>query len=368
MVVSLKKRWGGNMKSFKPTRNIGAGWLYFYIHLVTEVICFYCLSIQMGDSIHLWIFPFIYDTLAFVPQSIIGYISDKFPKLPMGLIGIGFLATAGLSFWLGFLPGKYTALVVLCLGNGLVHINGAEVTLRCSQGKLSHSALFVAGGSFGVITGKLLASIGLPPLTVIGLILTGIPFVMLAEYYRKDADKTKNACQHFNYASKNLPAMLVIGLAVLVVAVRGYMGYGIPTSWNKTMLQTVLLYVSMGVGKGLGGLIADCFGAKKTAMLSASLALPFLFFGDNLMVVSLIGVLLFSMTMSITLGILVSVLPKAPGLAFGFTTIGLFMGTAPIFFFRFSSPLSNCIIIGALTLLCLVALQIIMRKDEKTNE
>ena len=45
------------------------------------------------------------------------------------------------------------------------------------------------------------------------------------------------------------------------------------------------------------------------------------------MIVSLIGVAMFSMTMSITLAILVSVLKKKPGLAFGLTTIGLWLIT-----------------------------------------
>ena len=143
------------------------------------------------------------------------------------------------------------------------------------------------------------------------------------------------------------------------------MGYGIPTSWNKTVIQTVMLYVTMGTGKLAGGIFADMFGVKKTALISATAALPFLLLGDNLMSVSLIGVMLFSMTMSITLAILVSALKRAPGLAFGLTTIGLFLGTAPIFFFKFTSAKANCIVIAILTVLCLAAMQIIIRKDEK---
>ncbi len=358
----------GGTKKLKPAENIGAGWLYFYVHFVTEVICFYCLEKQIGDSVFLWIFPFIYDALAFVPQSIIGYISDKFPKIQMGTIGIAMMAAAGLAFWLGFLPGKYTALIILCIGNACVHVNGAEVTLRCSDGKLSHSAIFVAGGSFGVITGRLLAKSVIPYWAIIILVLTGIPFVMLAEYYRKSADKSENPCKKFNYANEKIPAAAVIFLAVLIVAVRGYMGYGIPTSWNKTVFQSVMLYVAMGVGKAAGGILADRFGVKKTAMVSAAAALPFLFLGDNLMLVSLIGVMFFSMTMSITLALLVSVLQKTPGLAFGFTTIGLFLGTAPIFFFKFTTTLSNCIVIAILTVVCLAAMQLVIRKDVKAHE
>ncbi len=359
------------MKKPRFLPGAASGWLYFYVHFVTEVICFYCLSRETGDSVYLWVFALIYDALAFVPQSIIGYLNDKFPKINFGIIGILLMAFAGLDFGFGILPGKYTALITLCLGNAAVHISGAETTLRISRGKLSPSAIFVSGGSFGVISGKLLATTFVPYWAVSLLVLTAVPFIILADMFRKEAQELNNtdasSCAGFRYTSDKLPAMLVLLLAVMVVAVRGYMGYGIPTSWNKTVIQNVMLYFAMGIGKASGGILADIFGVKRVAMLSAALALPFLLFGDKVMGVSLIGVMLFSMTMSITLALIVSVLPDTPGLAFGFTTIGLFIGTAPIFFFRFNSVLSNCIVISVLTVLCLVAMQIIIRKDEKRN-
>ena len=69
----------------------------------------------------------------------------------------------------------------------------------------------------------------------------------------------------------------------------------------------------------------------------------------------------FSMTMSITLGILVSCLKKTPGLAFGLTTIGLFLGTAPIFFFKITSTLVNIIMITILSLVCTFVLNYILK-------
>ena len=77
-----------------------------------------------------------------------------------------------------------------------------------------------------------------------------------------------------------------------------------------------------------------------------------LILGDNLMFISLIGVMFFSMTMSITLAILVSKLKKSPGLAFGLTTIGLFLGTAPIFFVKIISNTLNIIMIVVLSIMC----------------
>ena len=77
--------------------------------------------------------------------------------------------------------------------------------------------------------------------------------------------------------------------------------------------------------------------------------------------------MIFSMTMSITLALLVSVLKNAPGLAFGLTTIGLFLGTVPIFFFKFTTVTANCLLIAVLSAVCVAVLQIIIRKDENKH-
>ena len=133
--------------------NIGCGYLYFYIHFVTEVVCFYFLTYVTKSSNFIWLIPFVYDGLAFVPQAIIGRISDKFSKINFSIIGMVLMILAYIMYF-GFNLNIYVALVSLCIGNAFIHVNGAEVTLKASQGKLSHSSIFVAGGSFGVITGK----------------------------------------------------------------------------------------------------------------------------------------------------------------------------------------------------------------------
>ena len=335
------------------------GILYFYIHFIVEIVCFFYLTRVLNDSVLVWLIPFIYDGLAFVPQSMIGYISDKYPKINMGLIGVVLLVISYLIYGLTNLP-IFVSLVILSLGNAFLHISGAEDTLKTAEGKLSPAAIFVAGGSFGVITGKLLARTSINPLFLIILILTIIPFVLLSKtYLTKDRNTNK-----FNYVKDNLNSNFVILVAVLVVIVRGYMGYGIPTSWNKTVLQTVLLFCTMGIGKALGGILSDIFGIRKVAIISCLAAIPFLCFGDNNMFISLIGVMFFSMTMAITLGIIVSKLKKKPGLAFGLTTIGLFLGTAPIFFIKINM-MSNIIIIVVASIICAIALGYILKGDKK---
>lgn len=333
------------------------GYLYFYIHYVVEVVCFFYLSRVAGNSMIVWLIPFIYDGLAFVPQSIIGYVADKYPKINMGLIGVVLLVMSYLVY--GLLDVSiFISLVLLCLGNAFLHVAGAENTLKTAGGRLGPSAIFVAGGSFGVISGRLLAKSKIHPLLLIIPILSIIPFVLLANTY-----VTKNSsCKDFDYVRKDVKPGLVVLIALLVVIVRGYLGYGIPTSWNKTVLQNVIFFCTMGLGKALGGILSDKIGIRKVAIGSTLLAIPFLCCGDNLMLVSIIGVMFFSMTMSITLGILVSVLKKTPGLAFGITTIGLFLGTAPIFFIKLNMQI-NIILIIVISIICSIALGYVLKKD-----
>ena len=347
------------------TKNLSAGFLYFYVHFVTEVVCFFVLSRYVEDAPVAWLVSFTFDMLAFVPQGLFGYVSDKHRKVAFGVPGLALLGAAVLLQQ--FTAWTFVSLIVLCIGNAFTHVNGAEVTLRTANGSLSHSAVFVAGGSFGVVCGKLLASSGAPFWLVLVLAATAVPFAILAQMYLSDGAATYDAvpCRAFRYNNPRISKGLVILLATTVVIVRGYMAYGIPISWKKTTLQTVILFCFMGVGKALGGILADLFGVKKVALASIAVALPFLLFGDRHMFVSLIGVMFFSMTMSVTLAVLVSVLPRSPGLAFGFTTIGLFLGTVPVFFLKITSLAANCVMLAALTAVCLLCFAISIRKDER---
>ena len=335
--------------------------MYFYVHFIVEVACFYYLARVTNNSIVVWLIPLLYDSFAFVPQGLIGYITDKYPKLRIDLFGI-FILLFGYIVYLFTPLSVLYSLFLVCIGNAILHVTGAEVTLKTSNGKLSSPAIFVAGGSFGVITGKLLAKYNFSPYIIFPLILTMIPFTLLANTYYSKENEDKEV--KYDIASDKVNPIAVILLATFVVIVRGFMGYGIPTSWNKTVVQTIMLFSFMGIGKALGGILSDLFGAKKIGIFSTLVAIPFLAFGDNIMVISLIGVMFFSMTMAITLGTIASVLKRNPGLAFGFTTFGLFLGTAPIFFVTIPSTIVNIVLLSLMSVLCAIIFAFILKGRE----
>ena len=339
------------------------GFLYFSVHFLVEITSFYVLTSYI-DSPFVWLLMFIYDFMAFVPQGAFGFLRDMGIRINLALIGAALTSLSLVLMTFGL--NAFLIVAVVSVGNCLVHIHGAQLTLRTSPGRITPSALFVSGGSFGVITGKLLSSSGIAAPWVLALNILMIAPILVAEKL-KDPDGSDNLSR-YHFSNTKLNAAAVIALATFVVVVRSYMGYGIPTSWNKTVLQTVMLYCCMGVGKAMGGVLTDLIGIRKTALISTIGALPLLLFGAEVMPVSLIGIAFFSMTMAVTLAIIVSRLPRFPGLSFGFTTVGLFLGTAPVFFFRILSFWVNCIVISVLSVMCTVILFFICAKPVKNQK
>ena len=343
----------------KSSKNI-FGILYFFIHFIIEVTSFYIVSYYTSSSIA-WFIAFFYDFFAFVPQGVFGYLRDKGIKINFALIGVILSTLALLALY--FKLDAIIVILLISIGNCLIHIQGAEETLRSSKGKMAPSALFVAGGSFGLITGKLFGMYKVDVIFVILINLVMFILIYISNKYKNLIDD-KNL-KEYNFSNKKISSSTIILLAVFVVIIRSYMGYGIPTTWNKTLVQTVLLYCFMGVGKAMGGILIDKIGIRKTAIISTIGALPFLLFGNNIMFISLIGIMMFSMTMAITLGLIVSELQRYPGVAFGCTTVGLFLGSLPLFVFRINSFLITCIMITVLTIASLIILNLICRREVK---
>lgn len=322
---------------------ITRGVLYALVHFSLEVACFYFIFDRFGSHGYWVLFALLYDCLAFVPQAVFGALQDRFPRLDLGSCGAVMVITALV------LPFDIIGFLLICIGNALVHISGAHYTLCDVEGRLAPSGIFVGGGSFGVVIGQLLSG---TELVIIPLVLMALSVIIIC-FIRLRVPVSGRA-EGFYIADKNMPLWILILLMFTAVAVRAYIGYAIPIAWKKTALDSVILFFVMGIGKMLGGIFSDIIGAKRTAIFSLILSLPFMLFGNSNMLISVIGVGLFSMTMAITLGALVSRLPEAPGVAFGITTVGLFVGTAPAFFILPNGLLANQITVTVLTIAVII--------------
>ena len=330
------------------------GTKYFFVHACVEIVCFYSLRIHF-PTVMAGAIALVYDFFAFLPQGLIGDFIIKHRKIPYETVGHVLMAAGTLAILSSADALRFAGYILLAAGNAVLHECGAIATVAESEGKIFPSALFVAGGSFGVVIGQTMGTAGVSPYWLLLPLVLSEGLCLSAK-----ASVRKESYPEFHAVSPKVSAGLILLIAFIVTAVRSYIGYAIPISWNKALWQSFFLFFIMGAGKALGGFLADRIGVRKTAFIGTLAAIPFLLFGDQLMIVSCIGVFFFSMTMSITFAMCLSILKTNPGLAFGITTAGLFIGLLPAFFVQFGQ-LVNAVLITVFSVLCFVLLRISLR-------
>ncbi|MCR5330914.1 MAG: hypothetical protein K6E62_06970, partial [Lachnospiraceae bacterium] len=266
------------------------GFGYAFIHFSMEVLCFFFLYRVFGGTGWWWTIALVYDTVAFAGQVPVGAFCEKHPRFSPGVCGAVLLVTGALTGLAatgclrpgagnisavaeGATIGTLAAVaagagfVILSIGNAFLHISGALITLKVSQGRLGETGIFVGGGAFGVVTGRLLGS-GNGPVWI-PFVLMAVSFVLIilldrvqgiqlsgdvqepalipSDAARDDGiftDRSRLICVHDHAA--NRPAEVIILVLAGVIAVRSYISNGIPMQWKKTVFETIMLYVSMG--------------------------------------------------------------------------------------------------------------------------
>ena len=337
--------------------------------MMNEVVCYFMLYRIFNDIVVVMMAVLAYNCIAFVPQFFWGALRDLIEKFKPGIVSVPLLLSGFLIFFVTEADGVllWLSLILLSTGNAMIHIAGAELTIRTSGGKLTPVAVFVSGGSFGVIIGQVLASTYMSFWWIAILCALMMPLVILGEMLYKGNPEEADSCKGFNYVIPGRNIIIVALAVFFIVAVRSYIGYGIPMAWKKTLVESVLLYVFMGIGKALGGILSDKIGIRRTAFICIIGALPFLVLGNNSMIVSLIGITFFSMTTAVTLGMVISVIKFAPGAAFGVTTIALFAGAFIAWVVKSRSLTVNILILVITSAVCfLLSLYILKPEKEVT--
>lgn len=339
----------------------------FFVHFCIEIICFSILSHTFGlNTVTKFFVYMFFDMVAFYPQFLVGIVHERFPKLNIPVISVGIMAV-------GLLIVQYdepsvrsiVGMMLIALGNAFLHDCCAIQTTLIGKGKLFPCALFVAGGSFGVVLGQTLASVPFwnkwhlfIVLFVMLLLLLYTNSSWLIEKYEYPVfDMVKTDKKHY--------FAIVMFTAYFVTFVRSFIAYAIPISWKKETWQAFLLFFTMGVGKALGGWLSDKIGARKVGIYTTLISVPFLIWGQNHMVVSITGIFFFSMTMAITFGMFLSVLPRNPGVAFGLTTLALGNGIMIPFVTGPVDPMINAVLIVVLSIICSLLLAGTLKEEKK---
>jgi FSR family fosmidomycin resistance protein-like MFS transporter len=127
-------------------------------------------------------------------------------------------------------------------------------------------------------------------------------------------------------------AAVVVVLLLLSVFVRAFIGFAGSYRCPKATLVLFAFATAAFMGKAIGGFVANRIGWLKSSMGALAVSAPLIAFGGEHWPVVVVGMLLFQMTMPVTLVAVAMVFPRRPGLAFGLPCLALVLGSVPTFY------------------------------------
>lgn len=309
------------------------------MHFLVDLLCIYRLYAIGGARLaggNRWlVMAVLYNFLAFALPAFIGLVADI---LDTGekLAALGCILTAMPSF----LPGDFVWLMVVLqgIGNGCFHVGAGRRVLLDSGKSYAPSGVFICSGAMGVFLGTFWRGAYRPVLLYgVGalLLLSAVILLIMGAMHKKhtvapNAAFSENAVLPENQSN---PKQSFLSLAVImllfVVILRSFYGTVMEYDWKNTFQLKLIFTLCIVAGKGLGGIIADRIGVKLTAILSLGGAAVTVLLSANSPVLGCISILLFNMTMPLTLSLLAEYWKEYPGMAFGVLMLGLFIGTLP---------------------------------------
>lgn len=264
-----------------------------------------------------------YDLLAFAGQVPLGWLTDRFgsPKRAM-LTGVALTLVSLLAP--GF--GAVSMVVAAGLGNALFHLGAGAAVLRLGLERATPVGVFVAPGALGLGFGMMYGPRSGPlwPIAVVIVFLFGL-FLWIE---RSLAAAKASAPRPVAEKPRSYSVLLVMLLLLFSILVRSLVGSFAARGYERSDLLLFGLPIAACLGKGLGGVVADRFGWLETTVIALLVSLPLIALAPPTTFL-LLGLLLFQMTMPVTLTAAARVLPDRLATAFGLTCFALVLGVLP---------------------------------------
>lgn len=288
-------------------------------HLMIDLSGIYLINVQYNDyDFGLIVFYFlIYNLIAFGLQPFVGYYADIKNKYFLYVI-LGLLLPA---IGLLLIDFGIIAIIISTIGNALYHVGGGVISVNLYPNKAAPAGIFVAPGAIGVFLGVYLASKTMS-FTPILIAISSILIFLILYIFRNSKIEHKYKKISENFA-------LIVGLILLVIGIRGFLGSILLFTWVDTLTFKILLVSCIFLGKFFGGILGDKFGFKETGIFGLIASAPLLLLGYSIPILGMIGALFFNFTMAITLFLIIDSLGRFKGFAFGLTTLTLVITFLP---------------------------------------
>lgn len=298
---------------------------YSVTHFLVDFACAFLMFRGIAGTPDAYLCVLLYNFCAFAMQMPLGILADY--RNRNHRFAMGGCVLIGLAYSLISVP--IAAVLAAGIGNALFHIGGGVDVLNISEKKLGALGVFVSPGAFGIYYGTLLGKGSGFPVISIPLTLIAAAGLILAVYKAQRGAYPKNA--GFSLSGVGSAHTLVLAVCLfLVVCLRSFVGLALNFTWKSVGFWGTALICAVVFGKTIGGFLADRIGVTKTALFSLGIA-SILFLFPQAPAAGVTAILLFNMTMPVTLWALAKLMPGAKGFSFGLLTFGLFIGFLPVY-------------------------------------
>jgi len=307
-----------------------------------------------------------YDVLAFGLQPAVGLLQDRraSPRagMALGLVlagGVPVVASAPTA------RGALIPVVVLLagLGNAAFHLGVGALVLRQDLESATPIGLFVAPGALGLAVGAWFGRTPTAGPTWLALVPVAIGACLVVGCTREPLTDSANASTGIRPTAAvgalrgpaarrdgRRPvierrdgelgerlgpqpppdvALSVVGLLMVSIAVRALVGGAATRGYDAGPWLAVGVPAVAVTGKGLGGVLADRFGWLRTTVAALGASCPLLAFVAPHPAVLLVGLLVFQLTMPVTLVAVVRTMRGHVATGFGLTCLALIAGALP---------------------------------------
>lgn len=328
--------------------------VYTVMHFLVDLACmFYLIGMiypGLADAAQRLEAAVLYNLFAFALPMALGLLADLLGRNAL-VSCLGCLLIA-LNYLI--LPHPWTAVALIGIGNGLFHIGGGRQVLQDAGSRFTPSGVFIASGALGVFLGRQMAY-AFRQIFYTGLWVALLLCVLLLAVSAA-GQRTQDVRSRISRQKLGAGMLCMSVLVFLVVIIRSYYGFAARFSWNSTLLTGLIFTLCVVAGKAAGGFLADRLGVFWATVISLAGAGILALFANLSPAVGCAMILLFNMTMPMTLTLLAMLWKELPGFAFGTLMMALFLGTLPDMVFHISVPASPVWLFA----LCLISLALLI--------
>ncbi len=298
-------------------------------HLAVDLACYFLLAGNFSQNARTslligagyWIFVI----LSYGLRPFFGTVLDEIPRIHSQAAGCLLVALACL------LPGKaaWIALFPAAVGSALFHTGAVGESIAFARGFFSRNAVVISTGVFGAALGTVLAKQTDLKGWFLSILLA---LLALACFFFAEARKYPRRIRSFRHSvTRALPDWGVLAMTMLPLLIITLVGTLLPANWAEGPLILIPAAACM-LGRAFGGLAADRFGPRKTAVVCFGAALILLTIFTHVPWLYCIGLGALCAPTSICFGTATTALPEKPHLAVGVGSAMILLGTVPGFF------------------------------------